>query len=187
MNKIENLICDYVNKNLMQCVKPKTNKKVFEDFALLAKYAYDNRTSQTCVTWLLRELLRVNLSLSARKGFWQTFDSLVGDTFNALISEKVTQVIKAPNEYGFIESEVFEHFIKQQVKEIHPLTLPEEIRWFLAGALQPLICRSAVEYENQVLFEICCNDFGQPYIEHLLIKNDDVYDFINKLSEDLLK
>ena len=68
-----------------------------------------------------------------------------------------------------------------------PRTLPEEIRWFLAGAVQKYICDSFVEDELQVLHEICSGDFGQPYIEHLIIKNAEVDDFINKVAQSLLK
>lgn len=82
---------------------------------------------------------------------------------------------------------MYEHFVEQQLKEIQPRTLPEEIRWFLAGTVQEHICSTAFEEEYQVLLEICRGDFGQPYIEHLLIKNEDVNDFINRFAQALLR
>ena len=187
MDKIVNLICKYVKKNITQLTHPKTDKKIFEDFALFAKFAYENRTEKTCSTFLLQELLKCKVSLSAYRGFWQTFDSLVGDKFNSLVLEGLMQVIKAPHNYGFKVAEVLEHFVEQQFKEIHPRTLPEEIRWFLAGAVQEHICSIATEGEHKLLIEICSGDFGQPYIEHLLLNNDDVHEFINKVAQDLLK
>lgn len=187
MDKIVNLICKYVKKNITQLTHPKTDKKIFEDFTLFAKFAFDNRTEKTCSTLLLQELLKCKVSLSAYRGFWQTFDSLVGDKFNSLVLEGLMQVIKAPHNYGFKVAEVLEHFVEQQFKEIHPRTLPEEIRWFLAGAVQKYICDCFVEDELQVLHEICSGDFGQPYIEHLIIKNAEVDDFINKVAQSLLK
>lgn len=187
MDKIINLIYMYVDRLLLQFTKRKTNKKAYKDFSLLAKYAYNNRTAETSSTLLLRELLKCKVSLSAYKGFWETFDTLVGDTFDDFISSKVKQVIVAPIEHGFDISYALEHFIEQQLKEIHPRTLPEEIRWFLAGAVQDYICSIATEDEHKLLIEICSGDFGQPYIEHLLLNNDDVHEFINKVAQDLLK
>ena len=187
MDKIINLICKYVEKNIMQLTRPKTDKKVFEDFALLAKYAYENRTEETCSTWLLQELLKCKVSLSAHKGFWQTFDTLVGDRFDALALEGFKQVIKTPYAYGFKVSEILEHFVEQQFKEVHPRTLPEEIRWFLAGAVHQYICDVATEDEQQVLIEICLGDFGHVYIEHLLAKYDETYDFEKEVAQNLLK
>ena len=187
MDKIINLICMYVEKNITKLTNRKIDKKIYKDFALLAKYAYNNRTAETCSTWMLRELLKCHLSLSAHKGFWQTFDTLVGDTFNTLLSTSIRQVLDAPSKHGFNVSKVLEHFIEQQVKDIHPRTLPEEIRWFLAGAVQDYICSIATEDEDKLLLEICSGDFGQPYIEHLLTKNYDVDDFINRFAQALLR
>ena len=186
MDKIVNLICKYVEKNLMPRIKPKTNKKVFDDFALLADFAYNNRTEETCSTWLLKETLKCKLNPSAYKGFWQTFDSLVGDNFNALVLEGLNQVIKAPCNYGFNVSEVLEHFVEQQFKEINPRTLPEEIRWFLAGSVLQYIFDVATEEEHQVLLEICLGDFGQVYIEHLLAQCDEAYAFEKEVAQSLL-
>ena len=187
MDKIVNLICKYVKKNITQLTHPKTDKKIFEDFALFAKFAFDNRTEKTCSTFLLQELLKCKLSLSAHKGFWQTFDSLVGDNFNALVLEGLNQVIKAPCNYGFNVAEVLEHFVEQQFKEIYPRTLPEELRWCLAGAVQQYIFDVATEEEHQVLLEICLGDFGQVYVEHLLTKYDETYDFKKEVAQSLLK
>jgi len=187
MDKIVNLICKYVEKNLMPCIKPKTNKKVFDEFALLADFAYNYRAEETCSTWLLKETLKCKLDSSAYKGFWQTFDALVGDDFNTLVLEGLKQVIKAPCNYGFNVSEMFEHFIEQQFKDIHPRTLPEEIRWFLAGAVQQYIFDVATEEEHQVLLEICLGDFGQVYIEHILTKCDEAYTFEKNVAQSLLK
>ena len=187
MDKIVNLICKYVEKYLMPCIKPKTNKKLFEDFALLANFAYNNRTEETCSTWLLKETLKCKLNPSAYKGFWQTFDALVGDKFDALVLEGLKQVIKTPCAYGFQVSETLEHFVEQQFKEIYPRTLPEEIRWFLACAVHQYICDVATEEEHQVLIEICLGDFGLVYIEHLLAKYDETYDFEKEVAQSLLK
>ena len=186
MDKIVNLICKYVKKNITQLTHPKTDKKIFEDFALFAKFAYENRTEKTCSTFLLQELLKCKVSLSAYRGFWQTFDSLVGDKFNSLVLEGLMQVIKAPHNYGFKVAEVLEHFVEQQFKEIHPRTLPEEIRWFLAGAVLQYIFDVATEEEHQVLLEICLGDFGQVYIEHLLAQCDEAYAFEKEVAQSLL-
>lgn len=187
MDKIINLIDMYVDRLLLQFTKRKTNKKAYKDFSLLAKYAYNNRTAESSSTWVLRELLRCHLTPSAHQGFWQTFDALVGDAFNTLLSTSIKQVLYAPGKYDFNVSEVLEHFIEQQLKDTHPRTLPEEIRWFLAGAVQEHICSIATDDEHKLLIEICSGDFGQPYIEHLLLNNDDVHEFINKVAQDLLK
>ena len=187
MDKIVNLICSYANKNLKQLAKRKINERVYGDFALLAKYAYDNRTEETCSTWLLRELLKCKLDHSAYKGFWRTFDTLVGDTFNTFVSNIISMVVDTPSEYEFDIQYVRDHFIEQQLKEIQPRTLPEEIRWFLARAIQDYICSIATEDEHKLLIEICSGDFGQPYIEHLLTKNYDVDDFINRFAQALLR
>lgn len=187
MEKIVNLICEKVEKNLIQGARPKTNEKLYNEYSLLAHFAYNNMTEKNCSTWLLNELLKSNLHPSAYKGFWQTFDTLVSDTFNSFISDVIKQVLKAPRKNGFALTDMYRHFLEQQFKENHPRTLPEEIRWFLAGAVQKYICDSFVEDELQVLHEICSGDFGQPYIEHLIIKNAEVDDFINKVAQSLLK
>lgn len=187
MDKIVKLICMYVEKNLLQVIRPKPDMKIYEDFVLLAKYAYDNRTAQTCSTALLRELLKCRLNSSAHRGFWRKFDTLVGDAFNEYISNIISIVVDTPSEYGFDVLGVCEHFIKQQLNEVQPRTLPEEIRWFLAGAVQDYICSTVFKEEYKVLFEICQGDFGQPYIEHLLIKNEDANDFIERIAQSLLK
>ena len=187
MDKISALICMYVDKNLSQLVNHKVNKKVYRDFSLLARYAYENRTVENSATWLLKELLKHKLGFSAHKGFWQTFDALVGSTFNTYISNIISMVVDTPSEYGFDIQYVRAHFIEQQLKEIQPRTLPEEIRWFVAGAVQDYICSTAFEEEHQPLLEICLGDFGQPYIEHLLLHNSDVHDFINNVAQSLLK
>jgi len=187
MDKIVKIICMYVERDLLSVINPKPNMNAYADFGLLAKFAYDNRTEQTCSTALLRELLKSKLNPAAHRGFWRKFDTLVGDTFNTFISNIIKQVIDTPSEYGFNIPNVYEHFVEQQLKEIQPRTLPEEIRWFLAGAVQDHICSTAFEEEYQVLLEICHGDFGQPYIEHLLIKNEDVNDFINRFAQALLR
>lgn len=187
MDKIIKMICMYVEKNILQITECKMDEKVYKDFSKFAKFAYENRTEKTCSTFLLQELLKSKLSLSAHKGFWQTFDSLVGDNFNALVFEGLNQVIKAPCNYGFNVAEVLEHFVEQQFKEIYPRTLPEELRWFLAGAVQQYIFDVATEEEHQVLLEICLGDFGQVYVEHLLTKYDETYDFKKEVAQSLLK
>lgn len=187
MDKIISLICMYVERNLLKVIRPEPNMKIYQDFVLLAKFAYDNRTEQTCSTALLRELLKCKLNPSAHRGFWRKFDALVGDAFNTILSTSIKRVLDAPIKYGFDVSEVLKHFIKQQLKDTHPRTLPEEIRWFLAGAVQEYICSIATEEEHKLLLEICSGDFGQPYIEHLLLNKDEVHEFINKVAQDLLK
>ena len=188
MDKIVKLICMYVERNLLKVIRPEPNMKIYQDFVLFAKYAYDNRTEQTCSTALLRELLKCKLlNPSAHRGFWRKFDMLVGDTFNTFISNIIKQVIDTPSEHGFNIPDVFEHFVEQQLKETQPRTLPEEIRWFLARAIQDYICSIATDAKYEVLLEICSGDFGQPYIEHLLTKNDDVDDFINRFAQALLR
>ena len=62
MDKIISLICMYVERNLIKVIRPEPNMKIYQDFVLLAKYAYDNRTEQTCSTALLRELLKCKLN-----------------------------------------------------------------------------------------------------------------------------
>ncbi len=187
MDKIIKMICMYVEKNILQITECKIDEKVYRDFSKFAKFAYENRTEKTCSTLLLQELLKCKVSLSAYRGFWQTFDALVGDKFNTLVLEGLNQVIKTPCSYGFKVSEMFEHFIEQQFKEIHPRTLPEEIRWFLAGAVQQYIFDVATEEEHQVLLEICLGDFGLVYIEHLLAQSDEAYVFEKEVAQSLLK
>lgn len=186
MDKIIKLICMYVENNILQVTECKMDEKVYKDFSKFAKFAYENRTEKTCSTFLLQELLKCKVSLSAYRGFWQTFDALVGDKFNPLVLEGLKEVIKAPCNYGFKLSEVFEHFIEQQFQEIHPRTLPEEIRWFLASAVQQYIFDVATEEEHQVLLEICLGDFGQVYIEHLLAQCDEAYAFEKEVAQSLL-
>ena len=187
MDKIVRLICMYVERDLLSVINPKPNEKAYTDFGLLAKFAYDNRTEQTCSTALLRELLKSKLNPAAHSGFWRKFDMLVGDTFKPFIYDIVKQVIDTPSEFGFNISDVYKHFVEQQLKETHPRTLPEEIRWFLACAVQDYICSTVNGAEYEVLVEICSGDFGQPYIEHLLTKNTEVDDFINRFALILLR
>lgn len=187
MDKLVRLICMYAERDLLSVINPKPNTNAYADFGLLAKFAYDNRTEQTCSTALLRELLKCKLNPSAHRGFWRKFDALVGDAFNTILSTSIKRVLDAPIKYGFDVSEVLEHFIKQQLKDTHPRTLPEEIRWFLGGAVQEYICSIATKEEHKLLLEICSGDFGQPYIEHLLLNKDEVHEFINKVAKDLLK
>ena len=187
MDKIVKLICMYVEKNLLKVIRPEPNMRLYQDFVLFARYAYENRTAQTCSTALLRELLKCKLNPSAHRGFWQTFDTLVGDTFSTYLSNIISKVVDTPSEYGVDIPYIRKHFIEQQLKEMQPRTLPEEIRWFLAKAIQDYICSIATDAKYELLLEICSGDFGQPYIEHLLTKNDDVDDFINRFAQVLLR
>ncbi len=186
MDAIIKLICSYVDKTLTPLASRKINKKVYGDFALLAKYAYDNRSEGTCSTWLLRELLRCNMSPSAHQGFWQTFDAFVGDAFTELVSKSINQVLDNPIKHGFNESDVFKLFLEHQIKDVQPRTLLEEIRWVLAGIVRNLICSIAIQDEYKVLCEICFGDFGQLYIEHLLLDNDDAQALIVEIAECML-
>ena len=43
MDKIISLICMYVERNLIKVIRPEPNMKIYQDFVLLAKYAYDMR------------------------------------------------------------------------------------------------------------------------------------------------
>ena len=101
MDKLVRLICMYAERDLLSVINPKPNTNAYADFGLLAKFAYDNRTEQTCSTALLRELLKCKLNPSAHRGFWRKFDALVGDAFNTILSTSIKRVLDAPIKYGF--------------------------------------------------------------------------------------
>lgn len=46
MEKIVNLICEKVEKNLIQGARPKTNEKLYNEYSLLAHFAYNNMTEK---------------------------------------------------------------------------------------------------------------------------------------------
>ena len=48
MEKIVNLICENVEKNLIQGARPKTNEKLYNEYSLLAHFAYNNMTEKNC-------------------------------------------------------------------------------------------------------------------------------------------